>query len=401
MLPKTTPEQRARFYDDVESLLSPGFLSHRVEIEGVRLQIRSLGPGDVFMLRSRAEGGVTAEWRKWALATAIWMADGRSLLGKDDAVPFMYDFLGRLPRGTQEILFTILLGLFARAGRATDAIEAYCLETTSRFRWKTYGTHIQTASGVPGAEILGLNLVQRIWVAFNEVEDQHHAEETAWEGFKLVASSNAPKAVKKLDARDSARRQEDVEKRQKQLDHFYYRSLKVIDDKGIVIGSDDLRVSGPKSVEDLEDEMRRWVTGDQDQHDRVIADYKARIIAKTEAERAEREARRLALESQRRQVEEAGIDWVPQPIMGLTLEQLHAMLATRPQARPGVSFVHTGPPGGARNYVYEKYLKGQETPGQLAVAEDKVMDPTADPDADQRTLGELIRQRQVAFKAGE
>lgn len=401
MLPQTTPEQRARFYEDVEALLSPGFLTHRVEIEGVRLQIRSLGPGDVFMLRARAEGGMTKDWRLWALASAIWMVDGRSLLGKDDAVPFMHAFLGRLPKNTQEILFTLLLGLFARSGRAIDAVEAYCLETTSRFRWKTYGSRIQTASGVPGAESIGLNIVQRIWVAFNEVEDQRHTEETAWEGFKLVASSNAPKAIKKLDARDHSRREEEKGKRQKMLDQFFYERLGVIDAKGKVVGSDTQAVTGPKSVEDLEDEMRRWVTGDHDHHDRVVAEYKARIVAMHEQEKAEREARRAALEAQRQKIEEAGVGWAPQPIMGLTLDQLQIMLANRPKARPGMSVVYSGPPGGERNHVYEKYLQSAQTPGQLQVAEGRVVNPDADPDADQRTLNEVIRKRQVTFGAGE
>ena len=351
------------------------------------------------MLNTRAANASVKQWRLWAVATSIWMVDGRSMLGHDAAVPFMRDFLRGVPPKSMGTLFSILLGLFARVSHGMQDIEKYCLETHSRYLWKTTGKELVV--GVPGATSLGLNAVQQVWFAYNEMEDLHRQEDTAWEGFKLVASSNAPKAMKKVDARDTTRRQEQEEQRLKKLDLLYYSKLGVVDAEGHSIGDGlDLAIRGPKTVGDLEDEMRRWVTGDQDLHDQVVADYKANVIAKQEQERREREARRAALQAERERIEEVGVAQ-PSQLIGLTLEELQYVLRERGAGRPGVSKVHTGPPMGVKEHVYARYLEYGEDGGELQVKDGKLHDPQARPDMDQRTLNELIKSRNPAFRPGE
>jgi len=401
MLPRTTPEQRGRFYDDVENLLTPGFLTHYVGVGGVRLHMRSLGAGDLFMLKARTQGASEYEWRVWAVATSIWMIDGRTVLGHDDAIPFLSEYVRRLPKPVLEILFSILLGLWVRVGEALELAEVFCFETGSRYKWKTIGMRGLQNSGVPGADRIGLNAIQRIWTAFNEMEDQKRSEETAWEGFKLVASSNAPKAITKMDKKDQQRRQEESEDRQRRLDMAYYVKLGVVDKKGIIEGTDGSmhRISGPKTVEDLEDEMRRWVTDDQDLHDRVVSDYKARIRAQQEHQRAEREARRLALQRKREEMGWDSGEFRPQPLVAMTAEQLQHHLAQRGVGRPGVTFIPAAPKA---EQIYERHVgEGSVAPGNLQVVDGKVTDLSANPEADSRTLNQWIRGRNPAFGAGE
>jgi len=401
MLPKTTPEQRSRFYTDIEGLLSPGFLTHSVVVNGVRLHLRSLGAGDLFMLKARTEGASGREWRVWSVATAIWMIEGRSVLGHDDVIPFLARFIRGLPKVTLEILFSLLLGLWMRVGVAVNSTEVFCFETASRYKWKTVGASGLMNTGVPGANRLGFNAVQRIWVAFNEMEDSRRDDETAWEGFKLVASSNAPKAVKKLDDKDTQRRTETTETRQRQLDLHYYQRLGVVDAKGAVQGTDGSmhRIQGAKTVEDLEEEMRRWVTDDQDLHDQVVADYKARIKANREAEQAERSARRAAIAKKREQMGWEAGDFKPQPLVAMTTQQLQHMLATRGPGRPdGVSFIPKAP---SADRLYSKYVNEGAGAGQLEVVDGKVLDSGANPETDERTLNQLIRGRNPAFGSGE
>lgn len=51
--------------------------------------------------------------------------------------------------------------------------------------------------------------------------------------------------------------------------------------------------------------------------------------------------------------------------------------------------------------LYQKYLaEGAVTEGNLQVAGNKVRDPEANPEADRRTLNDLIRGRHPTFKAG-
>ena len=402
MLPQTTPEQRRRFYEDVEALLNPGFLTHPVVVAGVPMQIRSLGPGDLFMLRARGAGCGDHEWRVWMVASSLWMVKGHSVLGHDSAVPFMADYLRRLPAGPVAALFSLVLGLFARTRRAMRAVETYCFEPESRYGWTTYGRGQPSRfTGVPGAQTLGVNQVQQIWTAFNLLEDRRQIEEQQWEGHKLVASSNAPKAIKKVDGRDQQRRAEEGERRQKRLDLFYYQRLGVVDDKGEAVGQpgSDHRIQGAKSVEDLEDEMRRWVTEDYDLHDAVVAEYKARIRVQHEQEKQEREARRMALERKRAEMGWETGDFQPQPLVAMTAEQLQQMLMQRDPGQRGVSFIPK-PPNADR--LYDKYVGEAATDaGNLQVVDGKVIDVTANPETDARTLNQLIRDRNPSFGAGD
>jgi len=400
MLPRTTPEQRERFYDDVENLLTPGFLTHPVSVGGVRLHMRSLGAGDLFMLKARTEGANEHEWRVWAVATSIWMVDGRTVLGHDEAIPFVADYLRKLPRNIIEILFSILLGLWIRVSEAIEIIEVFCFETGSRYKWKTIGQAGIQNSGVPGSDRIGLNTAQRIWVAFNEMEDLKRSEEVSWEGFKLVASSNAPKAITKIDKKDQQRRKDEADDRQRRLDLSYYVKLGVVDKKGKVEGTDGSlhRVSGTKSAEDLEEEMRRWVTDDQDHHDRTVSEYKAHIRVQQEQKRLERDAHRTALDQKREEMGWDSGEFQPRPLVAMTAQQLQAHLAERQVGPAGVAFI---PKADNTDRVYRQHIGLPQDAGKLQVIGGKVVDIESNPTTDQRTLNQLIQGRNPAFGTGE
>lgn len=400
ILPKTTIEQRGQFYTDVEALLSPGFLTHPVVVAGTRLQLRSLGTGDLFMLRSRTEGCSPREWRVWTVSTAIWMVNGRSVLGHDDAVPFLAKYVSEMPDMMLGVLFSTALGLWVRVLTATKDVEAFIYESASRYRWKSTNRQMLD-SGVPGASTLGLNTIQRIWMAFNEMEDSRKAEESTWEGFKFVASSNAPKAVAKIDQGDRQRRKDESEQRQRRLDQFFYEKLGVLSPDDRASDSTSSYRLATKSVEDLEDEMRRWVTGDADLHDQVVEEYKARIRAQREQEKAELAARRIALQAERerqeREAQQTGFR--PQPLMALTGAQLQQMLQGRGAfGRSGTTFIPSAPHG---DRLYEKYIaEGAVVAGPLQVDGNKVLDPESNPEMDSRTLNTLIKGRNPAFGSG-
>lgn len=403
MLPHTTSTQRLSLYTDVESLLSPGFLTHVVEANGVYLHLRSLCPGDIFMLRARAIRGTPDEWRIWTVASSIWMIDGVSVLGQDHAIPFLAKYLrDNIHKQLIDTMFHLVLGLFVRVDKAVDAAEPYCYENTARYRWKSSKQGSDLTAGVTGGERLGRNLIQGIWAVFNEVEDQRLVEESAWEGFKLVASSNSPKAVKKIDEGDRRRRQDEQARRQSILDRFFYYSKGLIDEDGYHKDKErdglGARISGPKTVEDLEGEMRRWVTGEDDEHDRIVESYKQQITARQEAAQAEREARRIVLMEMREQQEQLEATQGPRPLVGLTVDQLQQVLRDRGHGVPGTKWVAEGPPGGQAQRLYDMYLAHELKKGALRAEGDRVVGSVVD---NELALQTLVKDRQVAFGGGE
>lgn len=335
MLPKSTQEQRAPFYQDIESLLSPGFLSHSARIGLTSIKIRSLGPGDQFLLRTRTEGVNYYEWMVWAVASSIWMVDGYNVLGERHFAPRMARTLRSLPRSSLEALFTLVLGLFGRAEAAQGGVEAYSYEAKSRSFWKLLGgAHgLKDAGGVEGGAYLGTNNVQRIWLAFNEAEDRQMEQNWQWAGFKMLASVQAPKGVEKMDAKDKQIRAEEEERRQSVQDRYYYYRRGVIDREGFRQGQKvhGLQVTA-KSAEDLQDEYKRWVTGDMDEHDRIVAAYKQQAL---DRQRQVEEDRHRHLERVRAEAdarEAAALSAAP--MVGYTADQLARILEGRDEGLP-------------------------------------------------------------------
>ena len=391
-LPQTTFEQRSPFYEDVESLIQVGFLSHTFRAHGITFVLRSLGPGDLFLLHTRSRDEVLgAAWQFWMIATSIWMVNGINLLTESHAPVRMYEAIQNLPRPTREILFSLAMGLYVRQTQALNAVEAYSYENVSRFRWKGYNGHAPGLhTGVPGAESLGLNYAQQMWTAFNDMEDKRTQDQSLWDGFKLVASSMAPKGVQKIEQKEEQMKQAEKERRQAVRDRFYYICMGVLMPDGKA--KDDLSpyITFSKTPEELAEEMHNWVTGKEDQHDKVVTDYKQRVIAKYRAEKAEREARQAAL---RKRLDEQSDTFgdMERPMVGYTAAQLQEILKNR---KPGVKRVFTSDRDD-RDYLYEKYLESAPDPGMLEGSEGRVgMKPGG------RDFTEALEDRTLTFRPG-
>ena len=390
-LPRTTPEQRGHFYDDTESLISPGFLTHPVTIAGTRFSIRSLSSGDLFLLRARVGLGTDAQWKDWAIATSIWILDGYVLLGEAHAVPRVYQIVRELPRPVKDVLFSLVLGLFNRQGKAIRAAEAYCYEAVARYKWKACGGRLRPP-GLPGAKTLGVTPVQEMWTAFNVAEDLHQQDEAMWGGFKLVTSASSPKGIKKIDAADQQRHRSEEERRHAIMDRFYYTRMGVLlDDGKPKANSQEAQVLGPKSPDDLAEEMRKWVTGEEDWHDRVVTEYKTRVSNAYAQSKVEQEERQRVLERIRQ--EQQGDQQTLTPMIAYTPEQLQALLRDRDPGRAaGVRWVAGGQH--PRDHIYEKFLERAPDAGNLQVQDGKLVV------AENRDLTEQVDDRQVVFHPG-
>jgi hypothetical protein len=391
LLPRTTQDQRAPFYEDVETLILNGFLSHSVRIKGISVSLRSLGPGDVVLLKARASSGLDDDWKVWAIASAIWMVDGYCLLDEVHAAPRLAKMIWRLPKYVREVLFSLVSGLFVRQGLALEATEAYCYESISRFRWRAGGGQLPNMhSGIPGVDRMGTNYVQRMWTFFNRVEDAQLEEDATWEGFKLVTSAMAPKGVKKIDTHDKERKKTELEHRQNVADRMFYTRMGVIKPQDEKTTVRPMLGNGSKSADDLVDEMKRWVTGEDDWHDQIVNEYKRKVSERYEQEKQERQRRAAAWREQQIELEES---MMPQQMVAYTSEQLQSLLKQRQPGPAGVKHVASGTNSG-REYLYEKYLHRKADAGALKV-EDGVL--VANPGQD---LTDQLAQRMVPFQTG-
>lgn len=396
----TTPDERSVIYEDVRSLISPGFLVHHVDVNGTRLVLRSLSEDDWFVLRTRTWGAPVREWKAWLVSTAVWMVDGQIVMGEDDVAYRIFEMALRLPDSVLDDLDMLVTALMKRVQEGALLVEGFMYEDESRMLWKSQGT-AQSYTYFQGRRIQN-NPVRRIWTYYNEIEDQRLHNEYLWSMAKFQASAHAPKGVKKIQAQDAREAGDEKRRRQRVMDRTYYEA------KGIVArASVDERAQGrggpwqdvkmAETREELQEVMRRWVEGIKDDHDRVVEGAKARIRAEVEGRKAKALAQRKALASA---LEEEGITKnTLVPIAGEAGQQFLDRVRNRVA---GTSKVLQD---GTHNSAYDKYIARDAEAGNLAVDESGQIQSKTEvnpemlkmmmrpPDQETESLQEKIRSR--------
>lgn len=336
-LPETTLEQRFPFYREIEQLLSPGFLSFPVCVEDTELCLRSPSPGDIFLLRSRVGVKVTErKWKLWALASLTWMVNGVLYLGDPNSPALLKEKIySKLPKTVLNNLFSSLMTLFSSIEKNLFGVQAYCFEDSSRFLWNQTRGHLlssETASGIPGTSRLGLNTVQRMWTAYNQVEDLRQQDYLDMSKAVFIASAFSPKGAKQFNAKEKIRREREDIRRQEEKDRFYYRQIGVLDDEKALSDGRQWAVRS-KSPEDLVGEFKSWVGGEKDEHDLVVEEYKRNLLAAFEEEKMERREKILFLRG------DEGEDHHKEPLVGYDIETLAELLQER-EGRPGTRTIY-------------------------------------------------------------
>lgn len=389
--------RRRILYTDVEDLVNTGFLSHQLRVGSANVSLRSLGPGDLFLLGHRC--GTFANdrvWKTWVVATSIWMVDGMCLLEDPQAAHKVHQIIGGLPKLVIDIMVSLVMGLFNRVSTALMRTEAYCYEPYSRVGWRMCGRQIPSKSeisGIPGVGRLGMNHTQRMWLAFNLSEDDRDDQIMEWSAAKLVAGASNPKGVRKLNTSDEQLRKKEKQRRTKVHEQMIRRVLYGEEDSEeakpwtVMVRGEPVEVSPvqtAKTDEELEDQFRRWVAGEKDWHDIVVDTYKDRIRDHYDEERQERSA---ALD---RVV--PGVSGTTH-LVGYTLEQLKELRGDLAHQRPGGRRVFDD---GAPVEVYKKYVAKDPESGRLRADESGVYEVPTET-VEKATLQDQVSRRKPAF----
>lgn len=412
-LPPTTAEQRLQFHEDVRELISPGFLTARIQINNKYLCLRSPYPTD-YWLMEKAFGLEERDWTLGLIARLVWMVDGITLFGNLAAQAAVKELLKSLPKTAFDAIFACALGLMARASRARDGALYFLYEEISRDMWRGYGHQLPNAdhlTGILHLEKIGLNAVQKIWYAWNTAEDQRTKDMFAWQMAKQQIAPHAPKAVEKIDKADKLSEETREKDRQKQLDAWFYKTVGVLDTDGkLVSKTGDVidpfagdQVNMAYTSDELADEMKRWVTGDMDYHDKVVGEYKAQIKDRMLADRSARD-QALAEAAQEIQEREDNLGVRPRTrLVGYTGDQVAEMMkdggfdVDRPGART-VSY-----PTSRKESAFDKWVDSEKSAGALVEEDGKLVarKEIPKPKKDDRNLQDKITSRLPRYSGGD
>lgn len=290
-LPPTTVEQRQEIYTQVGLLLNPGYLTAQVRICGKVWTLRSLAPRDYAALRvvTYPEDPLLPYW---ALALSLLGVDGWIL--KDLPTPEFVLELTVLPKVVLEALQHCLGTLGDIANKSLAGVIPFCYEGDSRMAWRTLRRSWPTIPGTLGLD-LGMNLAQQLWTIFNEQEDDRIHEIKSMKGFNLVTSGLNPKGLEQVVKQDRNDYQEEEDRRQEVMDMYFYQ-FHGVDIKGLEALEPTLshmhldnRTGRYKAttLEEMEEEIRRQVAGEEDFHDMVIRSWKQEVTRRKEEIKAQ------------------------------------------------------------------------------------------------------------------
>ena len=296
----------------------------------------------------------------WSVATCTWMIDGVVVLGDVNIPAKLYHLYKTFPTNVRKILYAVFVGLFSQVEGAARNLQSFCYEDRSRLLWKQMGGQTPNAeviTGIPGTARLGMNLLQRMWGVYNRVEDQRMLDMNAWQNAKFIASAHAPKGVRQLSNRETARLQQEERRRQASQDNFYYRCIGVMTDEDTL--ADGRKVtSATKSVSQLQKEYHEWVEGVQDFHDKIVEDYKQEVIDRFKEEQRIRAQEMVQLRSE---VSDPQAMQEEMALVGYDLNQIQEILRERRGDTPGARRVYDSMDA-KREYIYKEFLTKEDLP---------------------------------------
>lgn len=353
---------RTAMYGDLVQILSPGFLSASIEQGGHRFTLRSLSYNDLQYLRRFVQDD-DPSWKIHVIAHSLWMMDGIPFLDSPFSHRVAYDCLSRSNRPLVRAMVGTVYGFFTRMREANNYLEAYLYEDESRRFWKNLGGGLyplHRMTSVPGVETLGLNSTQSSWISWNRIEDERDHQEYLWSNTKVLVSLQSHKGYDSLNNRDRQRQQTEEERRASVIEkaerRFFYGEQ---EEDSNAPPSETVRKA--RTNDELEEEMRRWISGELDWHDQIVEDYKNRIREQQEERERQKEAIMSELRAQRaKQEQDIG---VPKPVLrGITPEEMARVQREAPAS--GAKFVVEADPA-ARNF--NRFLRPTVQAGNLSV----------------------------------
>ena len=273
----------ARRHKDVEDLIFRGFLITKVQLGDVYLVLKSLNPRELDAVRERCPLKTHTTYNEvfeaLILAYALYLVAGENVLvGRPVNIPELVTEMRDVPQNLRGELMEEILLLQKAQDVALQRLEAFSYEPASRSMWSSYKGRILNdpmLTGIAGTERLGLNSHQAAWTFLNEEEDKRVEGEMLWGFAKFVASAANPKGVKKVEQRDQARLKRLKDDRERVRLGEEFRGERRIE---------------RRTVAELREQLEADVTGKQDLHDRIVAQYETSIRKR----RAEREAEQMA-----------------------------------------------------------------------------------------------------------
>lgn len=336
-------------YISIKKQLAHGYYPLIIKTRNLALELSSPSSDDLDQA-SLLSYSTPELYDLYLISIAIVSVNGRKILGDIDSV---LAEISHISTSMRRRLFTYILYLMDESRKAYDLLEAFCYEDESRLLWRSWKANRDFGLS-PVKSQSKLTALQSNWIVWNTAEDERLQDRLEWDRYLFSASamnSSVNKIRNKWDSseKDEEQRREEVRQAAREGD---FEALK---EKG----GRNKTSSRVKTEDDLREEMRKWVAGEEDEHDRIIREYKDSM--RRNIQESEDRARRMSEEARQRRMEMSDIQSTP--IVALTDEQVKRLSGSR-------KTIDTSEREERNSHVISKYIINEESKGNLSIGED-------------------------------
>jgi len=341
------------YYAGIRSLILEGSIYKAFISEDHDLYLKIRNPNDSD-LNWIYEYSPTHSWKREVglISRCIHSINGRVLKG-DDGLYWLSDFMSsQCSRHLVRNLAIATVSLLEEVKKAQDYLEPFSYELESRNIWRNWRAMSSVGEPLP----MRLNDFQIYWASWNQLEDEKIATKTEWEQALLITSAFNSKGAKEIR---SGWESNDAEEKQ-------YREALMKDAHRGIVGTVEQRRSQARrnNFDDLREQMRKWVAGEEDEHDRIVREYKQSMYRKIELEKERAEQAR---ERNRRMVEDLNslknISSINAPVTAISDEEVRRMTSVK-------KYKQSNEHQEKFEHVKERYIMAKETSGNLQIGED-------------------------------
>ena len=230
---------------------------------------------------------------------------------------------------------------------AMRRFEAFCYTTISRNLWEKWKFSTEMNLPIEGIERLReLTDFHVQWIAYNRVEDKKFEIEDAWSRSFFSASAMNPKGVEKVQRDWKARKEKEVEYRKKLIEKCEHEDE--VDQQEME------RLKEGKTFDDLREEYRMWVDGEEDDHDKIIREYKESLTAHLKKSQMVVESRQKELAEMQDSLQELNsLSMQSSPLRAYTDAEIQELVKAQPMrvVEDGTEYA---------DHLNKRYLSAQE-----------------------------------------
>lgn len=206
----------------IRALIFRGFITERVEVAGVEVEIKSLNTQEASEIEERFADRKFLAYLAWSLVRI----DGENMLLRRGSLREreLLEFASWLPTYAATALMSAGASLNRWATFELHNVMRFALEPESKIAWRALqgqGLNQVSVTGTLGTDRLGIGDHQKLWAYHNEMAHEEWISEILTDTAIFVASPMAGKGIRPVVARRrmAKQRREDWEKRVREGAH--------------------------------------------------------------------------------------------------------------------------------------------------------------------------------------